>query len=76
MIARLQSGVVHGRRVEALGGEQLQIVVGAAQIQGAHLRHHRNGDDAHDHVQPSLGWAAAGERLADLAQQAARSAHG
>jgi hypothetical protein len=67
-LARLQPGVVHGVGVEALGGPQLQIVVGAAQIQGTHLGHHRQGDDAHDHVQTRLGRAFLLQGLADLAQ--------
>ncbi len=71
-LAGPQSGVVDGLRVQALGGEQLQLARGAAQIDGADLGHHGLGDDAHHHVQPILRRTAAGHGFADLAQEVAR----
>jgi hypothetical protein len=72
-LAGTQAGVVDGVGVQALGGEQLQLARGAAQIDGADLGDHRPGDDPDHHVQPVLrrGRARAGpaQSLADLAQE-------
>ena len=76
-LAGAQSGGVHGLGVQALGGEQLQLARGAAQIDGADLGDHRAGDDANDHVQPVLrrrgARAGPAQSLADLAQEDPRS---
>ena len=60
--------------LQALGGEQLHVAGGAAQIDRADLRHHRAGDDPHHLVEPGLHRADPGQRLSDLAQEAARTA--
>ncbi len=76
-LAGAQPGGVHGLGVQALGGEQLQLAGGAAQIDGADLGDHRAGDDANDHVQPVLrrrgARAGPAQSLADLAQEDPRS---
>jgi hypothetical protein len=66
-LAFLQPGLVHGGTGQALGGEQFQHLAGAAQIDGADLRHHVGGDDADQLVQPGL---RAGLFRHDLAQAA------
>ena len=47
-------GLVNGRGIKALGGEQFQQIIGAQQIERAHLGHHVGGDGAHHHVEPGL----------------------
>ena len=58
-LALLQAGVVDGGAVEAFGGEQLQHLAGAAQIDRADFRHHVGGDDGDQLVQRASGrWSA------------------
>ena len=63
-------------RAQALGGEQLQHLAGAAQIDGADLRHHVGGDDGDQLVQPHLGGGLLRHDLAQAAQKKAWTATG
>ena len=54
-LADPQARAVHGRGIEALGGEQLEHLAGAQQVDRAHLGHHLVGDQAHDLAQRFLG---------------------
>ena len=54
-LAFAQARIVDGGAVEAFGGEQLQHLAGAAQIDGADFRHHVGGDDGDQLVQAHLG---------------------
>ena len=74
--ARRHLGDVDGVRVEALGGEQLHLAGGAAQIDRAHLGHHGGRDGADHGAQLGLGRSAAGHGLANLPEQTARAARG
>ena len=53
-LADPQARAVHGRRIEALGGEQLQHFAGPQQVDRADLGHHLVGDQAHDLAQRVL----------------------
>ena len=53
-LAELERRLVHGGRVEALGGIELQHLVGAQHIDRADLRHHVGGDHHHDLVEAFL----------------------
>ena len=53
-LADPQARAVHGRRIEALGGEQLEHLAGAQQVDRADLGHHLVGDQAHDLAQRVL----------------------
>ena len=66
--APLHECVVHRRRIEPLGCEQLEAAVLAPQIDGAHLGHHQAGDLAHDLVEPALAVAGLGHDLAQAPQ--------
>ena len=50
-LADPQARAVHGRGIEALGGEQLEHLAGAQQVDRADLGHHLVGDQAHDLAQ-------------------------
>ena len=65
-----------GGAVEALGGEQFQHLAGAAQIDGADLRHHVGGDDGDQLVQPHLGAGLLRHDFAQAAQKQARTTDG
>ena len=65
--AALHEGVVHGARIEAFGGEQLERAVLALQVDGAHLGHHQTGDLAHDLVEPGLTVRRLGHDLPEAA---------
>ncbi len=71
-LARPQARLVHRLGLQALGGEQLQLSGGAAQVDRTDLRHHRLGDDADDRVQPLLGRSRPRHSLADLAKEVPR----
>ena len=62
-LAALHEGVVHGARVEAFGGEQLERAVLALEVDRAHLGHHQAGDLAHDPVEPGLAVRRLGHDL-------------
>jgi hypothetical protein len=51
-LAGFQMGVANGFLAQAFGGEQLHRAVLQAHIDGAYLRDHSGGDQAHDPVQP------------------------
>ncbi len=74
--AGFHPGDVDGAGIEALGGEQLHLAGWRGQIERTHLGHHRDGDDAHHHVELGLRRARARHGFADLAKQAAWSARG
>ena len=74
--AGLHPGDVDGVGIQAFGGEQLHLAVGAPQVDRAHLGHHGERDDAHHHVEALLGGAAPGKRLPDLPQQAPLTSNG
>ena len=70
-LAQAQSGLVNGRRLQALGGEQLEHVAGTADVNRTHLGHHVAGDDGGELVQPLLRGSGAGHDVAHARQQAA-----
>ena len=69
-LAGLHPRDVDGLVVEAFRGEEFHLAIGTAQVDRADLRHHRQRDGAHDHIQTLLRRPPAGQRLADLLQQA------
>ena len=71
-LAAHHEGVVHGGRVEALGGEQLERAVLALEVDGADLGHHHAGDLAHDAVEAGLAVRRLGHDLAQPAQDDAQ----
>ena len=71
-LAALHEGVVHGARVEALGGEQLERAVLALEVDRAHLGHHQAGDLAHDLVEPRLAVGRLGHDLPQAAHDDAQ----
>ena len=73
-LVRAQHGLVHGLRLEALGGVQLERAVHAQHVDGADLRHHVGGDQHHDLVQAFLRADRLRHHLAKPAQQHARTA--
>ena len=68
-LALLHAGGMDGGAVEAFGGEQLQRVVGAPQIDRAHLGHHVGGDDGYELVEARLRALLLRHDLAQAAQQ-------
>ena len=74
--ADAQTGLVHGLLLQALGGEQLQDLAGAQQIDGADLRHHLAGDQLDRLVEPQLRRAAARHHVAQALEQHARAGRG
>ena len=75
-LAFLQAGVVNRGAVQAFGGEQLQHLAGAAQIDGTDFRHHVGGDDRDQLVQPHLGGCLLRHDFAQAAQQQTWAATG
>ena len=71
-LARAHAGGVHRLAVQALGGEQLLLARGPAQVDGADLRDHRAGDDRDDQVEPGLGGRRRRHRFANLAKERPR----
>ena len=67
---------VHGRGIEALGGEQLEHLAGAQQVDRAHLGHHLVGDQAHDLAQGFLGRATTRHRVPEPLEEHSRSGQG
>ena len=75
-LADPQAGAVHGRGIEALGGEQLEHLAGAQQVDRADLGHHLVGDQAHDLAQGFLGRAATRHRVPEPLEEHSRSGQG
>ena len=75
-LAAAEMRVVHGLRIEAFGGEQLERPVAPAQIERAHLRHHVGGDQHHHLVEARLRALALGHHLAQAAEQQSWGANG
>ena len=69
-----EHGVVHGLRIQALGGVQLQAAVDAQHIDRANLRHHVGGDQHHDLVEAILRADRLRHHFAKPTQQHARTA--
>ena len=67
-----QRGAVHGARLQALRGEELQHVVGPQHIDRADFRDHIGRDQLHDLVEPFLGADRLRHDLAELPQEHAR----
>ena len=62
-LADAQPRAMHGRGIEALGGEQLQHLAGPQQVDRADLGHHLVGDKTHDLAQRFLRGAATRHRV-------------
>ena len=63
---------VHRARLQALGGIELEHVVGAQHIDRAHLRDHVGRDEGDHLVEPLLGADRLRHDLAELPQEHAR----
>ena len=72
-LADPQAGAVHGRGIEALGGEQLQHLAGAQQVDRADLGHHLVGDQAHDLAQRLLDGVGTRHRVPEPLEEHSRS---
>ena len=75
-LADPQAGAMHGRGIEALGGEQLEHLAGAQQVDRAHLGHHLVGDQAHDFAQGFLGRTTTRHRVPEPLEEHSRSGQG
>ena len=75
-LADPQARAMHGRGIEALGGEQLEHFAGAQQVDRAHLGHHLVGDQAHDLAQGFLGRGATRHRVPEPLEEHSRSGQG
>ena len=69
-----EHGVVHGLRLQALGGVELEPAVDAQHVDGADLRHHVGGDQHHDLVEAFLRADRLRHHFAKPSQQHARTA--
>ena len=75
-LADPQARAMHGRGIEALGGEQLEHLAGAQQVDRAHLGHHLVGDQAHDFAQGFLGRTTTRHRVPEPLEEHSRSGQG
>ncbi len=71
--AEREAGLVHGRRVQAFGGEELERLVGRHEIDRAHLGHHVRGDDLDHAVEARLRADGLGHQLAHAPQENSRA---
>ena len=72
-LADPQARAVHGRGIEALGGEQFQHFAGPQQVDRADLGHHLVGDQAHDLAQRVLDGLGTRHRVPEPLEEHSRS---